>query len=231
MRGTPRHRLVAVLVGFTLPCVVAGGAVAAAKSPPQPFHPRADHVGVVITAGEVFVSWGKVAGGASANVVVRRGQPACPRTPDQGSAAGEATRRHVIDRSVKAGAAYCYTIFLEGSTGTVTTVATTGLVTVPDVGNVPPAHVPAPAAAPTVTVSRVDPALMRRIEVGVGVAVALSLVLLIALRSARRVSNGRMVLRPTMRESLVSRNSSALVVPAMIALGWIGIVIGFVVLR
>jgi hypothetical protein len=40
-----------------------------------------------------------------------------------------------------------------------------------------------------------------------------------------------MVLRPTMRESLVSRNSSALVVPAMIAVGWIGIVVAFVVLR
>ena len=35
--------------------------------------------------------------------------------------------------------------------------------------------------------------------------------------------------RPPSR--LVSRNSSALVVPAMIALGWVGILIAFVVLR
>jgi hypothetical protein len=39
------------------------------------------------------------------------------------------------------------------------------------------------------------------------------------------------VMRPTMRESIVGRNSSALVVPTMIAVGWIVVVIGFVVLR
>ena len=38
-------------------------------------------------------------------------------------------------------------------------------------------------------------------------------------------------MRPTMRESIVGRNSSALVVPTMIALGWIVVVIAFVVLR
>jgi hypothetical protein len=57
------------------------------------------------------------------------------------------------------------------------------------------------------------------------------LLVVIAVRSARRVAASRMVLRPTMRESLVSRNSSALVVPAMIALGGVGIVVAFVVLR
>jgi hypothetical protein len=40
-----------------------------------------------------------------------------------------------------------------------------------------------------------------------------------------------MVLRPTARESIVGRNSGAHVVPAMILLGWVGVVIGFVVLR
>jgi hypothetical protein len=82
-----------------------------------------------------------------------------------------------------------------------------------------------------VTVQRIAPALTRKLEIAAAAALAAVLVILIAVRSARRVSAGRMVLRPTMRESLVNRNSSALVVPAMIALGWVGIVIAFVVLR
>jgi hypothetical protein len=46
------------------------------------------------------------------------------------------------------------------------------------------------------------------------------------------MSRERLEPRPTTgRATLVSRNSSALVVPAMIALGWVGIVIAFVVLR
>ena len=69
----------------------------------------AGHVGVVVTAGEVFVSWAKPLGAASATVTVRRGEPACPRHPDEGSAAGEVTPLHVIDRTVSAGQAYCYT--------------------------------------------------------------------------------------------------------------------------
>jgi len=53
----------------------------------------------------------------------------------------------------------------------------------------------------------------------------------VLLAAGRRVAHGRMVLRPTARESIVGRNSGALVVPAMILLGWVGVVIGFVVLR
>lgn len=231
MGGTPRHRLMAALAAWSLVWLIAGATVGAASAQSQASRPRAGHVGVVVTAGEVFVSWGKPVGAASATITVRRGESTCPRGPDQGSAAGEVTSLHVIDR-VAAGKAYCYTVFLTSPTGLVTTIATTGLVTVPAAHSVPPASAPAPAPAPTVTVSRFSHAQVRKAELAAGAALAGVLVLLIGVGSARRMSRDRLEPRPsTGRATLVSRNSSALVVPAMIALGGVGIVIAFVVLR
>jgi hypothetical protein len=232
MGGTPRHRLMAALAVWSLVWLIAGATVAVANSQGQASRPRAGHVGVVVTAGEVFVSWAKPVGAASATVTVRRGESTCPRRPDQGSAAGDVTPLHVIDRTVAAGKVYCYTVFLTSPTGIVTTIATTGLVTVPDANTVPPAKAAAPAPAPTVTVSRFSHAQVHRAELAAGAALAGVLVLLIGVRSARRTSRDRLEPRAaTGRATLVSRNSSALVVPAMIALGWVGIVIAFVVLR
>jgi hypothetical protein len=231
MGGTPRHRLVAALAVCSLASLTAGATVAAASGRAQAAHPRAGHVGVVITAGEVYVSWPPPAGAASGTVTVRRGEPACPDTPGAGSSAGEVSPLHVIDRTVTAGAAYCYTVFLTSASGAVTTVGSTGRVTVPDVRTVPPAHVAAPAAAPRVTVSRFSHAALRRAEIAVGVAIAGILALLVAVGSSWRVSRSRIEPRASGRATLVNRNSSALVVPAVIALGWIGIVIAFVVLR
>ena len=73
--------------------------------------------------------------------------------------------------------------------------------------------------------------LAKKVSAGALAALAGLLAVLLLYRSARRVSNGRVVMRPTMRESIIGRNSSALVVPTMIALGWIVVVIAFVVLR
>ena len=73
--------------------------------------------------------------------------------------------------------------------------------------------------------------LVRRAEIAAIAAVTVALLALVLLAARRRVAHGRMVLRPTARESIVGRNSGALVVPAMILLGWIGVVVGFVVLR
>jgi hypothetical protein len=145
--------------------------------------------------------------------------------------AGEVSPLHVIDRTVTAGAAYCYTVFLTSAAGAVTTVGSTGRVTVPDVRTVPPANVAAPAAAPLVTTSRFSHAALRKAEIVVGAALAGLLVLLLAVGSARRLSRSRMEPRPSGRATLVNRNSSALVVPTMIALGGIGIVVALVVLR
>ena len=132
MGGTPRHRLVAALAVCSLAWLTTGATVAAASGGDQAARPRAGHVGVVITAGEVFVSWPRPAGAASGTITVRRGQPACPATSSAGSVAGEVSPLHVIDRTVTAGATYCYTVFLTSAAGVVTTVGSTGRVTVPD---------------------------------------------------------------------------------------------------
>ena len=132
---------------------------------------------------------------------------------------------------MKAGTAYCYSVFLRDPSGLATRVGVTGTVNVPDAANVPPAQAPPPLASPTVAQTKLDPVLVRRLEVGGVAAVTVALLALVLLAAGRRVANGRVVLRPTARESIVGRNSGALVVPAMILLGWVGVVIGFVVLR
>jgi hypothetical protein len=226
MAGRPRHRLITVIMGSALLWLATGG-VAAAQSPQARLTPRHAHLGVVTTSDEVLVSWHRFAG--LGKVLVRRGRPGCPQTLQNGVDVGEVTQRHLIDRSVKPGTAYCYSVFLRDPSGIVTRESVTGIVSVPDSSNVPPAQAPPPLAAPTLAHTKLDPVLVRRAEIGAAAAAALLLAAM--LFSVRRVARGRMVLRPTGRESIVGRNSGALVVPAMILLGWIGVVIGFVVLR
>jgi hypothetical protein len=232
MSDKARLWLVAILVGGSLARLAIGVGPAAADSSRSGYHPHANHLGVVVTAHEVYVSWERVRGATTAAIVVRRGEPACPLNPGQGTATARDSPMHVIDQSVAPGATYCYTVFLNHSDGTVTTVGSTGHVAVPNVGSVPPSQAPAPP--PILTVSHgssFDTKVAKKAGVGVAMAVAGLLALLLFLRGARRVSDDRVVMRPTMRESIVGRNSSALVVPTMIALGWIIVVIGFVVLR
>jgi hypothetical protein len=228
MAGTRRYRLIAVIMGSALLWLATGG-VAAARSPQASLSPRASHLGVGTTTDEVLVSWHRFAD--PGKVVVRRGRPGCPQTLADGVAAGEVTQLHVIDRSVKPGAAYCYSVFLRAPSGTLVRKSVTGTVKVPDTRNVPPAQAPPPLAAPTIARTKLDPVLVRRAEVGAAAAAAAALLMLIALATVRRVAHGHTVVRPTARESIIGRNSGALVVPAMILLGWIGVVIGFVVLR
>jgi hypothetical protein len=232
MSDKARLWLVAILVGGSLARLALGVGAATADSSPSGYHPHANHLGVVVTAHEVYVSWERVPGATTAAIAVRRGEPACPVNPGQGAATAHDSPMHAIDQSVAPGATYCYTVFLTRSDGTVTTVGSTGRVAVPTGGSVPPSHAPAPP--PILTVSHgssFDTNLAKRAGVGVAMAVAGLLALLLFLRGARGVSDGRMEMRPTMRESIVGRNSSALVVPTMIAVGWIVVVIGFVVLR
>lgn len=231
MSDKPRHWVVAVLVAGSLARLAIGVGAAAANTSASGYHPRPNHLGVVVTAHEIFVSWLRPAGGTAATVVVRRGEPTCPRTPAQGTATSADSPVHVIDQSVAPGAAYCYTVFLKNSDGTVTTVGNTGLVSVPNVGSVPPSHAQAPPPTLTGSPSRFDSKLAKKVGVAVVAALAGMLVLFLLFRSARRMSESRVVMRPSVRESIVGRNSSALVVPTMIALGWIVVVIGFVILR
>jgi hypothetical protein len=208
---------------------LATGGVAAAQSPQARLTPRHAHLGVVTTTDEVLVSWHRFPG--PGKVLVRRAQPGCPRTLQDGVAAGEVTRRHLIDRTVKPGTVYCYSVFLRDPSGIVTRESVTGAVSVPDTSNVPPAQAPPPLAAPTIAHTKLDPVLVRRAEIAGAATAAAVLLMAVTLLSVRRVARGRMVLRPTARESIVGRNAGALVVPAMILLGWIGVLIAFVVLR
>ena len=175
------------------------------------------------------MSWHKLSGADAGKVMIRRGTGSCPHTPADGARAGETTALHVIDTSVKPGLAYCYTLFTIGAAGD-HVVGTSGLVSVPDTAMVPPAAAP-PAPAPMVKVGRLSPAQKRKIAfAGAGVLAAL-LLLVVLVRSARRMAAGRAMMQPTARQSIVGRNNSALVVPAMIALGWVGVLVAFVVLR
>ncbi len=225
MAGTPRYRMITVMMGSAF-LWLATGAAAAAESPQALLTPRASHVGVVTTTDEVLVSWHRFPG--AGRVVVRRGQPACPETPQDGVAVGEVTLLHEIDRTVKPGTAYCYSVFQRDASGIAVRKGVTGVVDVPDTASVPPAQAPPPLAAPTIAHTKLDPELVRGAQIGAALAAPLTLLLVV---TVRRVAHGRMVLRPTARESIVGRNSGALVVPAIILLGWIGVVIGFVVLR
>lgn len=136
------------------------------------------------------------------------------------------------DRPVgHSGKAYCYTVFLENSDGSVATVGSTGVISVPNVGSVPPSNAPAPAPLLLESSSGFDSKPAKKAGLVAAAALAGVLGVFLLFRSARRVSHSRVVMRPTMRESIVGRNSSALVVPTVVALGWIVVVIAFVVLR
>jgi hypothetical protein len=228
MGGTPRHLPALGLLATLLVALTAAPAAAAADST---YHPRAAHIGVVVTKDEVLMSWHRLTGADRGKVVVRRGTHACPHTPADGDTAGETTELHVIDRSVKSGVSYCYTLFSIAPSGDARVVGTSGLVSVPDARTVPPATARPPAPAPTVTVSRLSSAQRRKLAFAAGGAIAALLLLLVMVRSARRMAAGRAMMQPTARQSIIGRNNTALVVPAMIALGWVGVLVAFVVLR
>ncbi len=230
MGGTPRHLPAAGLLATLLAVLIAASPAVARTARPA-YHPRAAHIGVVVTKDEVLMSWHRLAAAGGTKAVVRRGAGACPRTPSEGELAGETTQLHVIDRTVAAGASYCYTLFSVSATGAVQVVGTSGTVTVPDAAVVPPASAPRPAPAPTVTVARFSAAQERKLAFAGCGALAALLLVLVMVRSARRMAAGRAMMQPTARQSIVGRNNSALVVPAMIALGWVGVLVAFVVLR
>ena len=231
MGGTPRHLPAAGLLATLLVALICAAPAAAAVAAHPAYHPRAAHIGVVVTKDEVLMSWHRLTGADEGKVVIRRGTGACPHTPADGERAGETTPLHVIDRSVKPGLVYCYTLFSVDAAGNARVVGASGMVTVPDAAVVPPASAPRPAPAPLVTVSRLSPGQKRTLAVAGAGAVAALLLLLVMVRSARRLAAGRAMMQPTARQSIMGRNNSALVVPAMIALGWIGVLVAFVVLR
>ena len=142
MGGTPRHRPAWGLLATLLAVLIAAApSAAAARTPHSRYHPRAAHIGVVVTTGEVLDELAPATTASGGKVAIRRGEGACPRTPDRrpGRRRDHAAARHRPQR--EAGRPYCYTRLLASRAGdVVTTSARTGLVTCPDASVVPPAH-------------------------------------------------------------------------------------------
>jgi hypothetical protein len=195
-----RHVRAAGLLASLVALFVIGAQVAGGQSVPPLSQPRADHIGVVVTAGEVLMSWHRLEGADAGTAIVRRAEGgACPGAPAEGSLAGEVTPLHVIDRTVHAGRAYCYTLFSRPTSGAVRRIGSSGLVRVPDVSVVPAAMTLAPA--PVVTVTATTPSLARTLAFAGAGALAVLLVAVVVAGSALRVAGGRAMRQPTTRGS------------------------------
>src|SRR5712691_7104005 len=147
-------------------------------------HPLPNHIGIVVTTDEVFVSWQDPPGVQVARVYAYRGLT-CPTGPSGGTPLGPlGPTRHLIDRTVKVGTTYCYTIFVKDSAGVLTKVGSTGQVAVPDLHAPPPAPVaasaPGPASAPAASSGGLDSVRSKAVLVAVtGLAALLLLVVLV----------------------------------------------------
>lgn len=199
MVAAPRHVLALGLLGLVSALLLIAPPALGGQSAQPMYQPRADHIGVVVTADEVLMSWHRLEGADAGTAIVRRGGGgACPHTPAEGLPAGEVTHLHVIDRTVQAGSAYCYTLFSKATSGAVRTIGSSGRVTVPDVSVVPPATAPAPAPVPVITVSN-TPSLARTLAFTGAGALAILLVAVALVGRTRRVAGGRAIVRPTAR--------------------------------
>jgi hypothetical protein len=210
------------LLGSLLAWLVVAAPAAGGQSARPAYQPRADYIGVVVTSGEVLMSWHRLGGADAGTPIVRRGQGVCPHTSADGIAIGELAPLHIIDRSVLVGRAYCYTLFSRAADGAVRMIGNSGLVTVPD-ASVPPEAAPAPAPAPTVTVSALTPARERMLVLAGGVVAILLLGLVGSVRRA--------VMPSTAREWILDRPTATVVVPVLIAFGWMCLLIALVGLR
>jgi hypothetical protein len=214
-------------------------AVASADPTARGYRPNPNHLSVVITHDLVYITWTTPPGVQPAKVIAVRGAAgACPASQADGTPVGSTTvTNHVIDPDVQAGASYCYSVFVTDAAGTVTKVGSTGPVAVPDLNAPPPA-----AVGSTTQVVQVDRApapgssgigpLSKTIAGSVGLLLALALLVVIVrmLRRSRTASTGP-VFGAELRLTFTGISASALIIPAVIALGWVLVVTALVVLR
>lgn len=216
-----------------------GALPAAASADPtaRGYQPAANHLSVVVTTGQVYVTWTDPPGVVPTHLFAYRGDgSACPTGSSDGTPiGGHAVTNHVIDGTVQAGLAYCYTVFVSDAAGTLVKVGSTGAVPVPDLKAPPPAAVPSstPAAQPAGSSSNgLDATQVKAIVGSAGGLLALSLVFVIVrlLRRSRTADAGP-VWGTELRLSFTGLSASALIIPAVIALGWVLVVTVLVVLR
>jgi hypothetical protein len=201
------------------------------------YQPAVNHMSVVVTTNQVYVTWTDPPGVQPTHVFAYRGDgSACPTGATDGTPVGfHSVSNHLIDGTVQAGLAYCYTVFVTASTGTLVKVGSTGPVPVPDLNAPPPASVPSttPVPQPAASGSSGLDATQRKAIVGsAGGLLALSLVFVIVrLLRRSRAAEPRPVWGTELRMSFTGISASALIIPAVIALAWVLVVTALVVLR
>lgn len=201
------------------------------------YQPAPNHLSVVVTTDQVYITWTDPPGVQPTHVFVYRGDgSACPTGSADGTAIGaHSVTNHMIDRTVQAGVAYCYTVLVADSTGTLVKVGATGAVPVPDLKAPPPTSVPTTASLPQPTGSSqsgLDATQRKAIVGSAGGLLALSLVVVIVrLMRRSRAAEPRPVWGTELRMSFTGISASALIIPAVIALAWVLVVTALVVLR
>ena len=201
------------------------------------YQPAGNHMSVVVTTDQVYVTWTDPPGVQPTQVFAYRGDgSACPTDATDGTPTGShSVTNHLIDGTVQAGLTYCYTVFVADSTGTLVKVGSTGAVPVPDLKAPPPASVPTttPAPQPTGSSSNGLNATQKKAIVGsAGALLALSLVIvIIRLLRRSRAAEPRPVWGTELRMSFTGISASALIIPAVIALAWVLVVTVLLVFR
>lgn len=201
------------------------------------YRPAVNHMSVVVTTDQVYVTWTDPPGVQPTHVFTYRGDgSACPTGPADGTPIGShSVTNHLIDGTVQAGLTYCYTVFVADSTGTRVKVGSTGAVPVPDLKAPPPASVPTTTPAPQPTGSSssgLNKTQKKAIVGSAGGLLALSLVIvIIRLLRRDRAAEPRPVWGTEIRMSFTGLSASALIIPAVIALAWVLVVTALVVFR
>jgi hypothetical protein len=225
--------------GLGLLLVLLGALPAAASADPtaRGYRPAANHLSVVVTTDQVYITWTDPPGIVPAHVFAYRGDgSACPTGSADGTPIGNhSVTKHVIDGTVRAGVAYCYTIFVSDSAGTLVKVGSTGAVPVPDPTAPPPAAVASTSPLPQPggsSANGLDATQVKAVVGSAGALLALSLVFVIVrLLRRSRPAHSSPVWGAELRLSFTGLSASALIIPAVIALAWVLVVTALVVLR
>jgi hypothetical protein len=211
-------------------------AAALADTTARGYRPHPNHLSVVVTYNQVYITWATPPGVQPAKVFAMRDAPgACPTSPANGTRVGATSvTNHMIDPGVTAGESYCYSVFVADSAGTVTKVGSTGPVEVPDLNAPPPAAVvsPAPVAQAPASSAGGLGSMSKAIAGVFGGLLAFAL-LVVILRMVRRsrTANAGPAFGSELRMTFTGLSGSALIIPAVIALAWVLVVTAVVVFR
>jgi hypothetical protein len=231
-----RIRRAATATWLLLGLLAAVPAAAQADTTARGFDPNPNHLSVVVTPGQVYVTWETPAGVQPTKVYAYRGDgTTCPTGATDGTLIGRTSvTNHMIDGTVQAGVSYCYTVFVADSAGALVKVGSTGAVPVPDLNAPPPAGAPAPVPTPqpaAASTSGLDATQKKAIAGSAGAALALALTVVIVRVMRRQRAAARPVFDTELRLSFTGLSASALIIPAVIALAWVLVVTAVLVFR